>query len=95
MHLNELSLMGKEAAAGGAAMAGPIISTGMIAQNFRMPKAIDRIAIILLLFRQGEFTKLEAALRVQFWGRIAIVIQAPRHAAIRMVFALRSLICLN
>jgi hypothetical protein len=83
MHLNELSLMGKEPAAGGAAMTGPNISTGMIAQNFRTPKAADRIVIFSLLFRMSEFTKPEASPRVQFWGRIAVAQEAATCGELR------------
>jgi hypothetical protein len=49
MHLNELSLMGnEEAAGGGAARAGPTINTATITQVLRAPEAADRIVIFSL-----------------------------------------------
>ena len=47
MHLNEESLMGKEAEAGDAEIAGPTSKTEMATQTLRMPDAPDRIVIMI------------------------------------------------
>jgi hypothetical protein len=54
MHLNDASLMGKEAGAGGAAaMAGPASNTEMATQTLKMRDAADWI--VIMVNSQGNF----------------------------------------